>query len=163
MDHKELLKKRVEELAALVDGEVQEGLGELVLSIKGDRVVETLTAIKNFPDVPCDFLHNLTAVDWTDSMEVVYQLTSLKGPQRMRVKAAIDRDHPVIDSVTGIWRGANFLEREVYDMFGVRFKGHPNLKRIYMWEDFEGHPLRKDYVPESREQRRIILPLEALD
>jgi len=161
MEHKELLRKRVEELATIVDGEVQEILGELVLTIKGDRVVETLAAIKNFPDVPCDFLHNLTAVDLSDSMEVVYQLTCLRGPQRMRVKAVIDRDHPVVDSVTGLWKGADFLEREVYDMFGVQFKGHPNLKRIYMWEGFEGHPLRKDYVPESREQRRILRPLSA--
>ena len=158
---KELLKKRVEELAVKVNGEVEEIMGALVLKIKGSYLTETVTAVKNFPDVPCDFLHDLTAVDAGERIDVVYQLASLRGPQNLRLKAAIDRENPVIDSVTRIWQGANWLEREAYDMFGIQFKGHPNLKRIYLWEGFAGYPLRKDYVTESVEKRSEILPLIA--
>lgn len=163
MENKEILQKRVEELAAKVNGEVQEILGDLVLKINGSYAMETLTAAQNFADVPCEFLHDLTALDLGDHFEVVYQLSSLRGPQRLRVKAAIDRDNPAIDSATRIWQGANFLEREAYDMFGIQFKGHPNLKRIYLWDEFEGYPLRKDYVTESVEKRSVILPLRAGD
>lgn len=156
MENKELLRKRVEELAARVDGQVEEILGTLVLTVKASYITETLTAAKNFEDTPCDFLHDLGGVDREDHLEVVYQLSSWRGPQKLRVKALVDRDAPVIESVTRIWKGANFLEREAYDMFGIQFIGHPNLKRIYLWDDFEGFPLRKDYVTEPAEVRNIM-------
>ena len=151
-----LLKQQVEELATRVNGEVEESFGVLVLKVKAPSIIETLTAAKNFPENPCDFLHDLGGLDLVDHFEVVYQLSSLHGPQLLRVKAIIDRENPVIDSVTSIWQGANFLEREAYDMFGINFKGHPNLKRIYMWDDFVGYPLRKDYVTEPIEVRNIV-------
>lgn len=160
MENKEIFKKHVDEIAAKVNGEVEEIIGALVLKVKGAYISEVLSAAKNFSDVPCDFLHDLTALDLGDHFEVVYQLTSLRGPQRLRIKAAVDRDTPEIDSATRIWQGANWLEREAYDMFGIQFKGHPNLSRIYLWDDFEGYPLRKDYVTESVEQRTVILPLK---
>jgi len=151
-----VLKEQVEKLAAQVSGEVEEILGELVLKVKASSIIETLTAAKNLPNTPCDFLHDLCGLDLVDHLEVVYQLSSLRGTQRLRVKGIVDRENPVIESVTGIWQGANFLEREAYDMFGIKFKGHPNLKRIYMWDDFEGYPLRKDYVTEPIEVRNIV-------
>ena len=151
-----LLKQQVEELATRVNGEVEESFGVLVLKVKAPSIIETLTAAKNFPNIPCDFLHDLCGMDLGDHFEVVYQLSSLHGTQLLRVKAIVDRENPVIDSVTSIWQGANFLEREAYDMFGIKFKGHPNLKRIYMWDDFEGYPLRKDYVTEPIEVRNIV-------
>ncbi|CAA7602702.1 NADH:ubiquinone reductase (H+-translocating) [Acididesulfobacillus acetoxydans] len=160
MGNKEILRQRVEELAAKVSGEVEELSGVLILKVKGAYLSETLSAAKSFPDVPCDFLHDMTALDLKDHFEVVYQLSSLHGPQRLRVKGTVDREHPVVNSVTRLWRGANFLEREAYDMFGIEFKGHPNLKRIYLWDDFEGYPLRKDYVTESLEERSVVLPLK---
>ena len=156
MENKELLKQLVEELATRVKGEVEESFGVLNLKVKAPYIVETLTAAKSFTGVPCDFLHDLGGLDLGDHFEVVYQLSSLRGPQCLRVKAIVDRENPVIDSVTCIWQGANFLEREAYDMFGILFKGHPNLKRIYMWDDFEGYPLRKDYVTEPIEVRNIV-------
>lgn len=159
MENKEILRKRVDELAAKVNGDVREILNTLVLTVKGSYISETLTAAKNFEEVPCDFLHDLTALDLGEQLAVVYQLSSLKGPQTLRVKALISRDTPVIDSVTRIWQGANFLEREAYDMFGIQFKGHPNLKRIYLWEEFEGYPLRKDYETESIEKRAVMLKM----
>ena len=151
-----ILSRHVDELAARVNGVVEESLGVIILKVQAAYISEVLLGAKSFPDVPCDFLHDLCGLDCGDHFEVVYQLSSLHGPQRLRVKAIVDRDNPVIDSVTRIWEGANFLEREAYDMFGIKFKGHPNLKRIYMWEDFEGYPLRKDYVTEPIEIRNIV-------
>ena len=156
MENKELLKQQVEELASKVNGEVEESFGVLVLKVKAPYIIETLTAAKKFADVPCDFLHDLCGLDLRDHFEVVYQLSSLRGLQKLRVKALLDWENPVVDSVTRIWQGANFLEREAYDMFGIIFKGHPNLKRIYLWDDFEGYPLRKDYVTEPIEVRNIV-------
>lgn len=156
MENKELLKHLVGELATRVHGEIEECLGVLILKVKASYIIETLMAAKSFSVVPCDFLHDLGGVDLRDHFEVVYQLSSVRGPQRLRVKAVVDRENPVIDSATRIWQGANFLEREAYDMFGILFKGHPNLKRIYLWDDFEGYPLRKDYVTEPLEVRNIV-------
>ena len=160
MENKELLKQRVGDLAARVNGQVEESLGVLILKVKAPYIIETLMAAKNFTDVPCDFLHDLTALDLVDHLEVVYQLSSLQGPQRLRVKAIVDRENAVIDSATRIWQGANFLEREAFDMFGIQFKGHPNLKRIYLWDDFEGYPMRKDYVTEPIEVRNVMRELK---
>ena len=106
-----------------------------------------------------DYLANLTAVDYPAvggagppaTIEVVYHLYSMAhkhGPVMLRVK--LGRSNPVVDSVTPIWRAGEFQEREVYDLFGVRFTGHPDLRRILMWDGFEGHPMRKDYVPENQ-------------
>ena len=84
-------------------------------------------------------------------MDVVYHLYSMEqkhGPMTLLVK--LPRQQPVVASVTPIWRGAEFQEREVYDLYGVTFEGHPDLRRILMWEGFEGHPMRKDYVPEDQ-------------
>ena len=121
-----------------------------------------------------DYLANLTAVDYPpapasttgvrpgdsegraggpgpDRIDVVYHLYSMEkrhGPIVLQVM--LPRQHPVIASVTPIWRGAEFQEREVYDLYGVTFEGHPDLRRILMWDGFEGHPMRKDYVPEDQ-------------
>jgi len=150
------LRARVGELAARVNGEVEESLGVLELTVNHSDAIEALNGAKNLVDVPCDFLHDLCGMDLEDHLEVVYQLSSLRGAQRLRIIARVERDNPVIDSATRFWKGADFLEREAFDMFGIQFKGHPNLKRIYMWDDFEGYPMRKDYVIESHEQRAIM-------
>jgi len=155
MENNTILIQQVKDLASKVNGEVKESFGVLVLTVQAAYITETLTAAKKFTDVPCDFLHDLCGLDLVDHFEVVYQLSSLHGPQTLRVKAILNHENPVVDSVTRIWQGANYLEREAYDMFGIIFKGHPNLKRIYMWDDFEGYPLRKDYVTEPIEVRNI--------
>src|SRR3990172_4570571 len=103
-----LLKQQVEELATQVNGEVEESFGVLVLKVKAPSIIETLTAAKNFPNLPCDFLHDLCGMDLVDHLEVVYQLSSLHGAQLLRVKAVVDRENPVIDSATSIWQGADF-------------------------------------------------------
>ncbi|MBI3996843.1 MAG: NADH-quinone oxidoreductase subunit C [Candidatus Omnitrophica bacterium] len=99
-----------------------------------------------------DYLANLTAIDYPpDRIEVVYHLYSMAkkhGPVALKVK--LPRATPTVASVTLIWRGAEFQEREVYDLYGVTFDGHPDLRRILMWDGFQGHPMRKDYVVEDQ-------------
>ena len=101
-----------------------------------------------------DYAADITAVDYPSeqSMVMVYHLYSMShkhGPITLKVK--LDRSHPVVESVTPVWRAGEFQEREVYDLYGVRFEGHPDLRRILMWEGFEGHPMRKDYVVEDQD------------
>lgn len=88
--------------------------------------------------------------------EVVYLLLSLKYNHRLELKVRVPEGDPVVDSVIDIWRAADWPEREVYDMFGIRFNGHPNLKRLLMWDEFEGYPLRKDYPLEGKGEERIL-------
>ena len=106
----------------------------------------------------CDYLSNLTAADYLDRpespgrIEVVYHLYSItkkQGPVTLKVR--LPRANPTVASVTPLWRGAEFQEREVYDLFGVTFTGHPDLRRILMWDEFAGHPMRKDYVDEDQD------------
>jgi NADH-quinone oxidoreductase subunit C len=82
---------------------------------------------------------------------VVYHFFSLTLKHRLRLEVAVDEDDPEVDSLTSLWHGADWLEREVWDMFGIRFRGHPNLKRLLMYEEFVGHPLRKDYAVNKRQ------------
>ena len=93
-----------------------------------------------------DRLGNLTAVDWKDRIEMVYHLYNMEENVKLEVKAALDSAAPVIESATSLYAGAEFEEREVYDLMGVEFLGHPDLRRILMPDDYPAHPLRKDFV-----------------
>lgn len=106
-----------------------------------------------------NMLIDITAVDYLNEeprFEVVYHLLSLILMQRIRIKVPVSEKEAEVDTITNIWSAANWFEREVWDMFGIRFKGHPNLKRILMYDEFVGHPLRKDY-PLKKQQPRIPL------
>ncbi|MBI3088175.1 MAG: NADH-quinone oxidoreductase subunit C [Candidatus Omnitrophica bacterium] len=123
--------------------------------------------LKTAPDLQLDYVANLTAVDYPPTpassasqneaagagrMDMVYHLYSMAkkhGP--VILKAQLPRANPLIPSLVPVYRGAEYQEREVYDLFGVRFDGHPDLRRILMWDGFEGHPMRKDYVPENQD------------
>jgi len=98
------------------------------------------------PEMAFDYLADITAIDWQDRIEVVYQLTNLAKNVKVALRVDLDRETPELDSVTSVWKGANYQEREVFDLMGVVFKGHPDLRRILLPEDWEGYPLRKDYV-----------------
>jgi NADH-quinone oxidoreductase subunit C len=103
--------------------------------------------LKNTPALDFDYLTNLTAVDYEDCFEVVYHLVSLSHNHSLVLKTRChDRDKPVVPSVVNLWRSADFQEREAYDLMGIIFDGHPNLKRLLLWEGFVGHPLRRDYL-----------------
>jgi len=111
-----------------------------------DSLVEVATYLRDTPGLHCDYLSNLTSVDYPDRFEVVYHLysTAYQGGATV-LKVHADKSDPVVPSLVPVWPGADFQEREVWDLMGIRFDGHPNLRRILMWEGFHGHPLRKDY------------------
>ena len=117
-----------------------------------------LTAVAKFlrdaAAYACDYLSNLTAADYPDrkEIEVVYHLYSMaKKHGLVTLKVRLPRNAATVASVTPLWRGAEFQEREVYDLYGVTFTGHPDLRRILMWDEFAGHPMRKDYVDEDQD------------
>jgi NADH-quinone oxidoreductase subunit C len=124
--------------------------GDTIVYVHRDRVHAALAWLKTSPDQVFDYLTDVTAVEYRDPerpLEVVWQLRSLERKADLRVKVALDKTAPLeVPSVYDLWKGADWLEREVYDMFGVVFTGHPDLRRILMWETYaEGHPLRKDF------------------
>ena len=124
--------------------------GDTIVYVTRETAHDALAWLKETPGREFDYLTDVTAVEYRDpelSLEVVYQLRSLRRREDLRVKIALDRRGPLeVRSVWDLWRGADWLEREVYDMFGVVFHGHPDLRRILMWETYaEGYPLRKDF------------------
>jgi NADH-quinone oxidoreductase subunit C len=124
--------------------------GDTIVYVTRDRSHDVLAWLRDTAGQEFNYLTDVTAVDYRDPerpLEVVYQLRSLGRRADLRVKVALDKRGPLeIRSVVDLWRGADWLEREVYDMFGVTFTGHPDLRRILMWETYaEGHPLRKDF------------------
>jgi NADH-quinone oxidoreductase subunit C len=133
--------------------EVKEFCGQVSVVIHKGRLKDIMTYLHDTPELSFDYLRDLCGVDYFGKkeprFEVVYQLYSISHRNVIRIRAEVPENDPVIDSVVGIWAGANWHERECYDMFGIRFTGHPNLRRILMPEDWEGHPLRKDYPLES--------------
>jgi len=126
-----------------------EAFGEQTVLIARELIVPVCRWLHDEPSLAFEQLSDLTAVDWPDAperFEVVYQLNSLRHHRRLRLKARVSLSSCEIDSVVPIWQGANFLEREVFDLFGIRFLGHPDLRRIMMPEEYdEGFPLRKDF------------------
>ena len=124
--------------------------GDTIVYLRADRVHDALAWLKTDPEQEFDYLTDVTAVEYRDPerpLEVVWQLRSLPRKADLRVKVALDQAGPLeVPSVCDLWQGADWLEREVYDMFGVVFTGHPDLRRILMWETYaEGHPLRKGF------------------
>ncbi len=121
--------------------------GEVTHVVAKDDLLGVLTILKGDGDFMMDWLSDVVGVDYLPKkprFELVYHLLSTKKKHRIRIKIRVE-DGEEIPSVTSIWAGASFAEREAYDMFGFIFKGHPDLRRIYLAEDWEGHPLRKDY------------------
>jgi NADH-quinone oxidoreductase subunit C len=137
---------------ASVVQEVKFDREELTIWIAKEAIREVCTILRDSADCPFNYLADLTCVDWYPAeprFEVVYHLLSISKKERVRLKVRLDGSSPAIESVTSVWPAADFYEREVFDLFGVRFTGHPNLKRILMPDDWEGHPMRKDYPVEG--------------
>mgnify|MGYP000017518570 CR=1 FL=1 len=115
--------------------------------VKSESLLELASFLKTEPDFDFDYLSSITAVDYFDYFEVIYQLTSIQHNHSLVLKTrCYGRDNPTLPSVVSLWQGADFQEREIYDLMGIKFEGHPNLKHIVLWEGFTGHPLRKDYL-----------------
>jgi NADH-quinone oxidoreductase subunit C len=139
-------------------GRAQEVRGDTIVTVEPSRLLEVMRWLRDTPGQRHDYLVDVTAVEYRDRerlLEVVYFLRSLERRADLRVKVELDpRGELTVASVTPLWAGANWLEREVYDMFGIVFAGHPDLRRILMWETYaEGYPLRKDFPLRGRFSR----------
>jgi NADH-quinone oxidoreductase subunit C len=140
-----LIQKLREQFGEAI-GEAVEFIGQLSVTVDGARIVEICDFLKRDREVGFDYLSDLTCVHYPDRVEapfeIVYNLFSIESNERIRLKV---RTWDAVDSVTGVWPAANWLEREVFDLFGVRFANHPDLRRLLLPPDWEGFPLRKDY------------------
>ena len=129
--------------------------GDQTVTLSRDKIVEVTQFVKDDPSLDMDFLMDLTAVDYMDRkpirFEVVYHFYSLKHNHRVRIKVPVDEEDCIVESLVPLYKSANWFEREVWDLYGIKFKGHPNLKRILLYEGFKGHPLRKDYPINKRQ------------
>ncbi len=164
---------------------VTEHRGDISVEVPKEKIVSVLTRLKDDPNTGFDFLSDLFGVDNLDlynkkkkkpkkkaegeeekveedkgppppRFEVIYLLLSLKTNERLQVKIRVPEDDMVVDTVTTIWKAADWPEREAFDMFGFKFKGHHNLRRLLMWDEFEDHPLRKDYPLEGKGEERHL-------
>ena len=137
------------ELAGQLEEKFPESIVESTrdsLVIKSDSLLSVAAFLRDSDEFKFDYLNYVTAVDYYSYFEIVYQLTSTKHNHTLMFKTrCYNRDNPAVPSVIGLWQGADFQEREVYDLMGINFEGHPNLKRIFLWEGFPGYPLRKDF------------------
>ena len=125
---------------------------EITVAATRDILIPLLRFLKEREEFAFDFLTDLCGVDYLPAsprFQIVYHLYSLKHKHRLRVKVAVEENDPVVDSCISLWAGADWHERECFDLFGIIFKGHPNLQRILLPTDFVGHPLRKDFPLEG--------------
>ena len=125
---------------------------EMTIYVDRSDIREACALLRDDAACPFNFLSDVTCVDWYPSeprFEVIYHLLSIPKKERVRLKVRLNSSSPTVDSITSVWPGANYFEREIFDLFGVRFAGHPYLRRLLMPEDWEGHPLRKDYPVEG--------------
>ncbi|RMD81086.1 MAG: NADH-quinone oxidoreductase subunit C [Candidatus Dadabacteria bacterium] len=132
----------------------QAAAGQTVLVVRPEALTRVLAFLRDDPAQDYNMLVDITAVDFTPrdgTFHVVYQLLSLRRNARLTVKVKVPGEDPVVPSATGLWKAANWAEREVWDMFGIRFDGHPDLRRILMYPEFVGHPLRKSYPVDKRQ------------
>jgi NADH-quinone oxidoreductase subunit C len=142
--------------------ETHEHRGDATIVVTRERLLDVLGSCRDDAAFEFDVLMDLTAVDYSKypgredgpRFEVVYHLYSIPRNHRLRVKVRVEEDDPIVPSAVGLWPIANWFEREVWDMFGIRFEGHPDLRRLLLYEEFVGHPLRKDY-PINRRQPLI--------
>lgn len=129
-------------------------LGDETIVVGRESLLEICHALRDDPELAFDFLADLTAVDYLGRVprfEVVMHFLSSSKGHRLRLKVPVEEPDGSLPSLSGLWKSADWLEREAYDMLGIRFDGHPDLRRILMYPEFEGHPLRKDY-PHTRRQ-----------
>jgi len=128
--------------------------GDDTAVVNKESILEICTFLRDDHDLLYNMMMDLTAVDYLGReprFEVVYHLYSLKHNRRVRIKAGVSEADATIDSIVAVWVGANWFEREAFDMYGITFKGHPEMRRILLYEGFEGHPLRKDYPIKKRQ------------
>lgn len=154
MEAEEVLKRLTERFPGTLRL-APDGAQDRVLIVHGDILLDLMAVLKS-PPHNFALLLDVTCLDLRASQgsyEIVYHLLSLSRRARLRVKVAVREEEAAVDSLSGLWKNAGWLEREAFDMFGITFRGHPDLRRILMYEGFEGHPLRKDYPLRKRQPR----------
>ncbi|MBI2374482.1 MAG: NADH-quinone oxidoreductase subunit C [Deltaproteobacteria bacterium] len=129
--------------------------GDETAIVRTDRLLEVMTFLRDDSETAFEMLIDVTGVDYLGikepRFEVVYHLYSLTKRHRLRIKVELDEADPKTASVFGLWKSANWMEREAFDLYGIKFEGHPDLRRVLLYPEFEGHPLRKDYEMEHRQ------------
>ena len=159
LSSEELLERLCSKTSAYILEE-EISLGDAVVRVARDNMFEFFKILKEEAELQFNSLSSVTCVDWMDlrpdRFEMIYHVYSFFNHCRLRVKINVPERKAEVDSLCSLWSSANFMEREVWDMYGISFKGHPNLKRILMYEEFVGHPLRKDY-PLRGKQPRVAL------
>lgn len=157
MSKKALDRLKKQHKAAILD--THDRLGNETAIVRPESIRDVCLFLRDDDKLKFDMLSDLTAVDYLQRkprFEVVYHLYSVSLKHRIRLRVPLEEGSEEVDSVCDIWRSANWAERETFDMFGIRFRNHPDLRRILLYEEFEGHPLRKDY-PIQRSQPRMDL------
>lgn len=155
MENKEVIEALNQKFPRRIK-EVSSQFGDDIIQIEKDILVNIMKFLKEKP-YDFDMLLDMTCVDYqreTERFEMVYHLFSISNNLRLRINARVDQADLSVDSLTVLWKNANWLEREIFDMFGVQFNGHPDLRRLFMYDGFEGYPLRKDY-PLRKQQPKI--------
>jgi NADH:ubiquinone oxidoreductase subunit C len=139
----ETLARRLQEAAPDVVTEWDESS----VWIRPDSIGSVASFLHDDPDLDFAFLNAVSAIDFVEYFELLYHLTSLAKEHTGVIRSKVyGREEPTVASVVGVWKGADFQEREIWDLMGIKFTGHPNMKRIMLWEGFDGHPLRKDFL-----------------
>lgn len=147
------MKEKLQDLLKDSILSIKTGFNEITINVDKNHLLESLKIISN-SELKLDFLTDLTCVDYIKErprFEMVYHLFSTRNFKRLRIKCRVEEEDPQIDSLCSIWMAASFMEREVYDLYGIKFINHPDLRRVLLYEEFIGHPLRKDY-PIDKEQ-----------
>lgn len=139
------LKALLPEVLPLLQAHISVALDEVVLTVSPEQLLDVCLTLRDDPRTRFDFLRCLSVVDYGDYLQVVYHLWSMEKRYKMTVKVNVSSDKPEVPSVTGVWKGADWFEREGHDLYGVVFTGHPNLAPLLLWEGFPGYPGRKSY------------------
>jgi NADH-quinone oxidoreductase subunit C len=153
-DHGSVALRRLLDTNAAALAATHGNFGDATALVDPARLVDVMRFLRDDAECQFDMLTDVTAVDYLGEeprFELVYHLYSLAKNKRVRVKARVGEKAPEIPTLCGLWASANWMEREVWDLYGIRFTGHPDLRRILLYEEFEGHPLRKDYPKERRQ------------
>jgi NADH-quinone oxidoreductase subunit C len=129
---------------------VHETTGQIFLDVTKDEMLKVLQNLKEKDGYYFDLLVDETSTEYPENFVIAYHLMSIKNNTRVSVRVTIGKDTLIVPTVEHIWKSANVMEREIYDLMGIKFEGHSDLKRILLPDDFEGHPLRKDYKLEAR-------------
>ncbi len=148
MNFKELILQKLNGEFPGINFDADEYRGDLRIKFDKKYIVQVCKFLKGTPELNFNMCEDVTAIDWAkkkDRFTMVYQIFSLPNKLRLCLKADVDESDCAIDSVTSVWKSANWAERETYDMYGIKFNNHPDLRRMYMPEEFEYYPLRKDF------------------